>query len=419
MTLGAGRAPVLEHERPTPFAWAHLLVPDDEYRRHAPDVVRIVVAALLVALFALITRYGTPIDDSFGAFAASLPRWLRSVFELLYALGSTVVVVLAIVATTVRHRWRLVLTILEATAIAFVIVTVLYVWLDDGARTAIDVAEVRSFPLRRLAVSTAILFAVAHFVVRPARRVVHGFLLITVVGAVLVPAALPLDVLAGFVVGWGAAALTALAIGSPEGTPSLDDARATLLDFGIDAASVRPAADQDWGEQRYDAVTADDAELDGLVLGRDARDAQLLAATWHSIWYRGSRRSRALHREHRVDQIGFIMLLAKERGASVPEVVTAGIGGPTETAVLLSEKPSGVLLAEVEPTEVSDEFLRDLWRSVAAMRQARIAHGAFDARHVVVADDGRGVLVGFSHATGRRPRSTSTTTSPSCWSPKP
>jgi uncharacterized protein (TIRG00374 family) len=386
----------------TPLRWAQVLVPDAEYRRHASDVVRVLVATFLIATFALITRYGTVVDDSFGAFAESLPNWLREVFRLLYALGSTFVVGLAIVVAVFRRRWRLVLTIISAVAVATVVVVLLYLWLDSGARTAADVTDVRSFPLRRLAISTAVLVAVRPFVVHPIRKVLNAFLLIAVVGAVLVPAGLPFDVLAGFVVGWGAAALTALAIGSPEGTPTLDDARATLSDFGIDAESARPAADQDWGEQRFDVVTTDGKQLDALVLGRDARNAQLLTKTWHSIWYRDSGGSRALDREHRVDQIGFIMMLAGERGASVPEVVTAGIGGPSDTALLLSERPPGALLAEVDPTDVSDELLCDLWRSTAAMRQAHLAHGSLDARHIAV-DGDRGTLVAFTQATRSAP----------------
>ncbi len=385
-------------ERPTPFAWAHILVPDLEYRRHSYDLVRVLVAALLVALFALITRYGTAVDESFGEFAQALPGWLRSVFRLLYALGSTFMVGLAIVAAMVHRRWRLLLTIVAAAAVAALVVVVLYVWLDSGARTSANVAAVRSFPLRRLAVSTAVLVAVRPFVVGPVRRMVNAFLLIAVVGAAFVPAGLPLDVLTGFVIGWGAAALTALAIGSPEGTPTLDDAQATLRDFDIDAESIRPAADQDWGEQRFDVITTDGRKLEALVMGRDARDAQLFNQTWHSIWYRDAGGSQALSREHRMDQIGFIMMLAQERGAAAPDVVTAGIGGPYDTALLLSETPPGRFLGELDPTEVSDELLRDLWRSVAAMRTARIAHGALDARHIVV-DDDHGTLVNFTNAT--------------------
>ena len=43
----------------TPLRWAQVLVPDAEYRRHASDVVRVLVATFLVATFALITRYDT------------------------------------------------------------------------------------------------------------------------------------------------------------------------------------------------------------------------------------------------------------------------------------------------------------------------------------------------------------------------
>ena len=70
---------------------------------------------------------------------------------------------------------------------------VLYVWLDSGRTRSAEVTAVRSLPLRRLAISTTVLVAIRPFVVQPVRKVVNGFLLIAVVGAVLVPARLPLD----------------------------------------------------------------------------------------------------------------------------------------------------------------------------------------------------------------------------------
>ncbi len=175
-----------------------------------------------------------------------------------------------------------------------------------------------------------------------------------------------------------------------------------MSDVGVTAESIRPAADQGWGEQRFDVVTTDGAKLDAVVLGRDARDAQLLNQPWHSIWYRETGGSRALDREHRVDQIGFIMMLAQERGAAVPDVVTAGIGGPYDTALLLSAVQPGRFLGELDPTEVSDELLRNLWRSVTAMRTTRVAHGALDTRHIVV-DSDHGTLVDFTSATRSAP----------------
>ena len=399
-----GHTPVNDADpKRTPLRWAQVLVPDAEYRRHASDVVRVLIATFLIATFALITRYGTAVDDSFGAFAESLPKWLREVFRLLYALGSTFVVGLAIVVAVFRRRWRLVFTIISAVAAATVVVVLLYLWLDSGARTAADVTDVRSFPLRRLAISTAVLVAVRPFVVHPIRKVLNAFLLIAVVGAVLVPAGLPFDVLAGFVVGWGAAALTALGIGSPEGTPTLDDARATLRDFGIDAESARPAADQDWGEQRFDVVTTDGKQLDALVLGRDARNAQLLTKTWHSLWYRDSGGSRALDREHRVDQIGFIMMLAGERGAVGPGGRHRGHRRPERHRSPPQRAATrSACSRRSTPRRSPTSSCRDLWRSTAAMRQAHLAHGSLDARHIVV-DGDRGTLVAFTQATRSAP----------------
>jgi len=384
--------------RPAPRSWAHLLVPDADYRRHAADLARIVVASTLVAMLVVVTRNMSALEQSVGTFVEALPAWLQEVFRVLYAAGSTFIVGVMALLALVRRRWRLVLTILLTAGIAALVATSLHALFDSGSRTPPDLVDLRSFPLRRLAVSTAVLVAVRPFLVHPARRVVNAFLLIAVVGAVMTPAGLPLDVVTGFVVGWGAAGLAALAIGSPEGTPTVGDAAATVRDLGIEAEQIRVAEDQAWGEERYEIVRSDGDVLDGLVLGRDARSAQAFSKFWRALWYHDSGAELVLDRDHRIDQIGFLTLLARDRGARVPDVVTGGRGGPNDAAMLLTAKPNGTPLAEVPATEVSDELLRDLWRSVGALRGARIAHGSLDATHITVAGD-EGTLTWFTKAS--------------------
>lgn len=379
------------------FRWAHLLVQDGSYRRHASDAARLVTAILTIAFISLITRFDTSMENSVGAFAISLPPWLRNIFDLFYAVGSTVgVAVLVLIA--VLRRWRLVWTIVVSGAVALVIVALLHAWLDSGASSSEALADVRNFPLPRIAFSTATLLAVRPHLVRPLRRVVEVLLFLAVFGALFVPAAMPFDVLAGFMVGSGAAALVALALGSPEGTPTIDEARATLGDLGLAASDVIASDEQEWGEERYDVTTGDGDRLDVTVIGRDARSAQILSRTTRSLWYRDAGPAITLDRAHRVDQIGLMMMLARARGAAVPEVVAAGLGGADSTAVLVSRKPEGKLLAEVDPADVTDELLADLWRSVLALRDARIAHGALDSRHIVV-DGDHATLIRFTQSS--------------------
>ena len=70
----------------------------------------------------------------------------------------------------------------------------------------------------------------------------------------------------------------------------------------------------------------------------------------------------------------------------VPPVVVAGSAGPG-MALIASRMPSGQVLAEVDPSSITDAMLDDLWKQVAALHAARVAHGRLNANHVVVDGD--------------------------------
>lgn len=386
-------------ERPR-LKWLHLLVPAIRYRRHASDVVRVIVTIVLGTVLALAARSGTALETSIGSFLESLPRWLQSASEVLYSVTSTFAVAVLVIAAIVRRRARLVLTIFVSATVAGVALVLLHAWFHPGESPGL--AGLRSFPLERLAVVSAILYAVRPFLIRPGRRLVEAFVVLAFFGAVFEPAAMPLDLITAVLLGWGAAAATGLLIGSPDGQSSLEDVRATLLDLGVVATEVTSAGPVGWGDEHYAVTLPTGERLDAMVFGRDSQDAQLLSKLWRAVWYQDSGPSLALSRSHRVAEIGFVMMLARDRGAAVPEVVTAGRGGPSDAAVLLTHAPRGAALADLTANEVSDAALVDLWRSLGALRDARVAHGSIDARHVTV-DGDVAEITGFRLASTTAP----------------
>jgi uncharacterized protein (TIRG00374 family) len=397
----AGDHAVADGAASSPSTWLKLLVPDARYRRRASDVVRVVIAASGILVVALVTRNDTRTEGAFTSFVAALPDWARAIFATLYSVGC--VTVLVIVGLAAVRRWKLAASLVLAAAISTVGAGVLYALLDSGAGAPAALDDLRSFPLRRLAVIVALLFAGRHFLTRPVRHVADFVVFVTIVGALFAPEAFPLDVVAAFLVGWGSAALTGLAIGSPEGQATTADVLDALADLGLTVVDVRLAPHQVWGDARYEATTPTGEVLDVVVFGRDADDAQLVAKTWRTVLYRDSGPTVTFSRQHRVEQLAFMLVFASQRGANVPTVVAAGMAGAAETGVVVTRRVPGTTLDDLDPDHVDDAALRELWRSIGVLRAARLAHGGLEPGRLVL-DGPNAWVVDFTNASSSAPK---------------
>src|SRR6185436_3297036 len=165
--------------------------------------------------------------------------------------------------------------------------------------------------------------------------------------------------------GWTIAALVHLAFGSPGGRPTAAQVKETLIELGVDADDVHLLAQQ---PSTGTAMEAHDpsGELLVRVLGRDEADAQLMSTAWRSIAYKDGGPAVHLTRLEDVETQAYAMLLAERAEVRVPSVVVAGAAGPG--AALIAVRPlTGTTLVDVDPAQVSDALLVDLWRQVAAL----------------------------------------------------
>src|SRR5262249_58444535 len=101
----------------------------------------------------------------------------------------------------------------------------------------------------------------------------------------------------------------------------------------------------------------------------------------------------------------FALLLGERAGARVPSVVAVGAAG-AGTALVATRAATGITLADTDPVAVTDQVLRDVWRSGARLRDARVAHGRLNAQHVVLTSAGAEIVdfstASFSATEGRR-----------------
>jgi undecaprenyl-diphosphatase len=362
-------------------------------QRRPTDAARIVVAAAVLVPLSLHAGSPTATEQAVTRFVASLPRGAGSFMLLVYDLaGLWAVAVLGGVVLVLR-RWRLARDLVIAGALAWVAGrTVAFlvrgdaVW--DALRVTFDLTAPPRYPLVRVAMAVAILVVAAPALTRPTRRV--GQVLVALLaGSGLYLARGSVDDLFGAVVlGWGVAACVRYAFGTSSGRPTTEQVAAGLARLGVVANDVREASETSPGRSIFLAESRANGSMERvriIALGRDEADTQLLARAWRYVAYRDAPPTLFPTRRQQVEFEAYVTLLARQAGAHVPALIAAGTAGPV--ALLVEEFVAGVPLFDADPDRVTDEVLAEIWSIARELRAARIAHGKFDGRHILLAAD--------------------------------
>jgi uncharacterized membrane protein YbhN (UPF0104 family) len=351
--------------------------PGAQLLRRPTDVLLLLIAVLLLAALAVPMPGPTQADDAVVGLLDSLP----SAVGLLWGVSTTVLtvwsIVLVLLPLAFRGRRRLTPMLLLAVAVAVggVLIT------DASAR---------------LALTTAVIVTASPYVSRPLRYWGRLLILAGSVSVVGTGEALPIVALAGLLVGIGAAALTHLVLGSPQGLLTDGQVEIALADLGVDVVDIQEAEDLEPGEALWRARRADGDNVRVKVYGRDAWDSQVVGSLWATITRRGEIPTLGRGRESRVEHEALATLLAERAGAAVTALVAAGRSGKGD-AVIVTAAPR-VTLRALPVDDVTDDLLDQTWRALAAVHAAGMAHGRIDARHVVVRPDGTAALADFADA---------------------
>ena len=360
------------------------------YRRRPSDRIRVVAAAVMLAVLAARpgSRFERDLSDAFG----SLPAGLHALFTALYRAGAIWAIVVLVATAVAARRWRLARDIGLAGGLTWFTGRLMGLASTGGTFRLFDVVRRTTtppFPLVRLAVIVAVLSVAGPYINRPARWTGRAVIAVLAPAALYLGTAAPNDLAGALVLGWGVAALVHAALGSPGGRPGTDQVEIALRDLGIDAHNVRLAPDQPPNETVMEADDAD-GPIRIRVIGRDEADTALLAKLWRYLYYRDSGAAFYLTRVHEVEHQAYCLLAAKAAGATVPDLLAAGVGGQS-IAMEVERKVIGHVLDGADA-------LPALWTEVGRLRARRVAHGALNATHVLLTPDGP-VLTGFSHAT--------------------
>ena len=382
-----------------------LLIPAEPGRRNRRtiDATFLVLASFGTGLAAVAAHTARDVDTDLAEAMASLFGWAtnfwRAGFVLVLAFAALIVV-----SAVARRRWLLardlVLTVLIVAVAGAILGRVVdHEWIQAEAHLFSN----WGFPESRLAGAVAIFAVAGPELIRPARMLSVWLVGAAALGAVVVGAGLPSQVLGAVAFGLSAGALVRLVFGSAAGVPSSQRVRAALASLGVASDDLRVSERQRIGAADFVGSSLNGDPIKVRVLGRDAQDTQRLARRWRRLAYRDPPRSAPVGRLEQVEHEAVATLLAAQAGVRVPEVVTAGLG-PEEDAVVVTRQPDIAPLELLSAEDVSDELLNDMCQQVARLHGAGIAHGRLNASNVLVTDAGP-MLVDFSAATLGAPQS--------------
>jgi uncharacterized membrane protein YbhN (UPF0104 family)/tRNA A-37 threonylcarbamoyl transferase component Bud32 len=382
-----------------------LLLPAEPGRRNRRtiDAVLLAVGAFLVGLAAVIAESASAADEDVAQALVTVLGWAPAVWRV--ALVGALVLTLAIAGDALyRRRWALARDIAVAVLVVAALASVLGRIVDaDWLPVEGDLWSRWGFPEPRLAFVVAVLSVAGPELVRPVRKLATWLVLLAGLGVVALEPASPSRALAGLALGLAVGALVRFAFGSAAGVPPTERVRSALAALGVEVKELRIAEEQRIGAAEFVGRDTGDRPLKVRVLGRDAQDTQRLARRWRLLTYRDPPRSAPVGRLEQVEHEALATLMAAQAGVNVPEVVAVGVG-PDDDALVVMREPDIERLERLSPEQVSDETLEELWRQVARLHAAGIAHGRLNAGNVLVVD-GTPMLVDLSAATLAAPQS--------------
>ena len=325
--------------------------------RRPGDAILLTFALMAFVILAVRAGEVTVIGHNVFQLVNGLPDGLNGIFSFLYNFGALwIAAVAAGLALLVRRNVLLALSLGLSGVTAWALAQLLVWWIDsDQATLPSDLAATgvtSSFPLVRTAVAVSLATAALPYVIRPIR--IFAWVLAGLVGvaALYLAEGLPGDVMGGAVLGFAAARMVMLVIGAPAERPTANQVREALAVMHIDAVEVVEADLHLNGAVEMMAVTADGRHLVARVLGRDQRDASVLAKSWRWITQKDFQPNFFVTRVSEVEHEAYVTLLAERAGAGVPDVVAAGAAG-ADAAMLVEAYPSGRPLHHLAGDEIT------------------------------------------------------------------
>ncbi len=386
-----GPTPALAVEGPLFGVRVFSSASDAQRVRRPTDAVILLLVGFGIAFISFAAPGPTGLDTATADLVGELPGLLGGFWEITYDLLLLWPLVLLLIPLIAHGRKRLFLD--ELLAVALGIASAIAAGLIAGTdpSTSLDGLVNSSSPpiyiATRVAVATAVIVTASPHMVRPVRHLGRWLIALGALASIALGAALPIGVLAGFLIGLGAASVTHLLVGSPGGRLTLKQVARALGELGVATAGVVAAPRMHGGVDLFLASTPDGRELLVKVFGRDAWDGQLVASVWESIWSRDRARHVGHGRFQQVEHEAFVTLLAQRGGVPVLPVVAAGEADQGD-ALLVLERVGSTSLDDMASDEIDDGLLRGYWDAVGRLHHVGVTHGRLTGSRLLIAHDG-------------------------------
>jgi undecaprenyl-diphosphatase len=382
------------------------LLPPARYR-HPGDLIRLIIASLVLAatLAVTVATRGTYAGVSAAAVTALASSTLPG--RVLAGLVQAVFVIAAAAALVVTLRYRRFRLLVSLAGGAFLASAALIgiVQLAGGERPRALNASASQWSWLTgaslagpalLAAAVAGTIAAAPWLSRPWRRAAWITLWLAAVARLITGTASPVEVAVAFAAGVMVGAGVLVLFGVPDLRIDPDGVLAALVSAGVPVARVEPAAVEAKGSRPFIAAAEDGESLFIKVLGSDQRDADLLYRAFRFIRLRDIGDARpAASLVQAVEHQALAAVMAERAGVAVPAVRQV-IKTADGSVLLAMDRVNGSSLDRIPDRIISDMTLRDLWKQVDRLHQARIAHRSLRAANIVVDRACRPWIVDFS-----------------------
>ena len=379
--------------------------PGERRFRHPGDVVRLAlwgtVTLVLVVLLSVATSTSEGVTTDVGRVVTRVPNSVREFLLGLIQVAAIAVALAVVVGLVLKRRWhRLMLVALAGAAGAGLFalldaVLSLHRRIPDGVTGDTWVLS-SGFPsLPSLAAAAAVATLGKPWLSRSWRRSCDWGVVVLAGGMVIAGTAGVPEVALAVAAGTAAGAAVLVAFGAPNRRPAPATVAGSFREAGLAVTALSLQVAPTGRAQRYVATMTDGPSLFIKVYAQDARDADLLYRGYRALVLRGpgdERPSTSL--SHHVEHQALLLILARRAGVRCPEVDAIARLGDGSVALAI-ECIDGELLDALPPDQIDDPLLDEVWRQVAAMHAARLAHRALRAGNILVAA-GRPTIIDLS-----------------------
>jgi glycosyltransferase 2 family protein len=386
--------------------------PGERYYRHPGDVIRLVLwaaaAVLLVLFIEVATGTSSGMTDDLGGAAASVPRPAREFVLALVQVSAVLIPVGVLIGLVIRTRWRRTGLLIAAAASGALLMTLLDRVLDIPGSVPEALPEDGWLTSSRFPTLVYVAGALAAATVgkpwlaRGWRRVVDAAMLMLVVTMVLAGNAGVPELLLAVAVGAATGAGLLVAFGAPNRRPSPATVATALRDAGLPVVDISLERAVGGRSQLYRTSSADGARCFVKVYAQDSRDADLLYRGYRTAVLRDSSAERpATTLEYDVEHEALLLMLARQGGVACPSLRAVTVL-PDGSMTLAMGDVGGRRLDELTTDELTPDLLDAVWREVAALHGAGLAHRSLHATNVLVTDTGP-VLIDLGYGQASAP----------------